>query len=620
MTEQDKKKFKTVPAMDMDEYKQKIREHRLKILKRTLVTALIVFVIIAGLFLFLALRHYEDFDVNSTVERSDTAATIFEEFQGNILKYSNDGALYTDTYNERIWNQTYEMAKPTIDMCEDYLVIYDKKGTQIYIMTSQGLVSNIETTMTIEQVSIAAQGTVAVLMGDQSNSYLVVYDKNTLSTEELLQMRMDALKAEKESEFMTYCETNAARIYMPGDNIDYLDPFFDALEAARERPVRIMHYGDSQLEGDRISSVLREAFQERFGGSGVGLAPAVQTVPTYTLSQSVSPEGLSRHIVYGPKDMRLDSKAYGVMGQTATLDGPTTFRFSTRDRQHFPHASRFGQITLLTSAPVKAAAVAGTDTLILNETQLNDRFYCYSRNFSSPRTTVSLTVDGQADVYGVMLDGQTGVSLDNIPMRGCSGTIFTGIHSSTLSPFFGRENVRLIILQYGGNSVPYLKGKEGIDNYMSGLKRQIEYLRKLAPDACFLFIGPSDMSTSIDGEMQTYPILPRLVEAMKAMAEECGIAYWDLYAAMGGRGSMMKWVDAYLAGPDYVHFTPKGARHVGNILYETLEFYHKFYRFRTGKDKLKLSADSTELVVDTTQVPSVQATHTDTVSHDSLNP
>ena len=178
MTEQDKKKFKTVPAMDMDDYKQKIREHRLKILKRTLVTALIVFVIIAGLFLFLALRHYEDFDVNSTVERSDTAATIFEEFQGNILKYSNDGALYTDTYNERIWNQTYEMAKPTIDMCEDYLVIYDKKGTQIYIMTSQGLVSNIETTMTIEQVSIAAQGTVAVLMGDQSNSYLVVYDKN----------------------------------------------------------------------------------------------------------------------------------------------------------------------------------------------------------------------------------------------------------------------------------------------------------------------------------------------------------------------------------------------------------------------------------------------------------
>ena len=115
-----------------------------------------------------------------------------------------------------------------------------------------------------------------------------------------------------------------------------------------------------------------------------------------------------------------------------------------------------------------------------------------------------------------------------------------------------------------------------------------------------LFIGPSDMSTSIDGQMQTYPMLPRIVEALKQMADECGIAYWDLYAVMGGRGSMLKWVDSQLAGPDYVHFTPKGARHVGNMLYETLEYYHKFYRFRTGKDRLRLSADSTELVIDST--------------------
>ena len=185
-------------------------------------------------------------------------------------------------------------------------------------------------------------------------------------------------------------------------------------------------------------------------------------------------------------------------------------------------------------------------------------------------------------------------------MRGCSGTVFTSIGQSTLTPFFRRGNVRLVILQYGGNSVPYLKDDRDIAGYMDGLKRQISYLKKLLPEACFLFIGPSDMSTSIEGEMQTYPVLPQTVEALKRMAGESGIAYWDLYAAMGGRNSMMKWVDSHLAGPDYVHFTPKGARHVGNILYETLEFYHKFYRFRTGKDRMKLNADSTALVVEET--------------------
>ena len=178
MAEQDRKKFKTVPAMDMDDYKQKLRKHRLGVMKRTIFIVLIILLILAGIGLFMALRHYENFDILSSVDRTNTEAAIFDEFKGNILKYSNDGALYMDAYNERIWNQTYEMANPTIDQCGNYLTIYDKKGTDIYILTPEGLVSHIETTMTIEQVSVAAQGTVAVLMKNQGTAYLVLYDKN----------------------------------------------------------------------------------------------------------------------------------------------------------------------------------------------------------------------------------------------------------------------------------------------------------------------------------------------------------------------------------------------------------------------------------------------------------
>lgn len=441
-----------------------------------------------------------------------------------------------------------------------------------------------------------------VLQAEEEEIPTDTVPEDTLTTEELMQMRMDALKAEKESEFLTYCRTNPARIYMPADSIGYLDAFFDALEGARERPVRVLHYGDSQLEGDRITSVLREAFQERFGGSGVGLVPAVQTIGTYTLTQTAEPAELTRHLVYGPKTMRLDGGGYGPMGQTATVDGNATFSFTTRMRDTYPNASRFSRLTLMSSSPVEVRIIAGGDTLQADETTGSENLYFYTARLGGAHTTATLQVNGHADLYGIQLDGAGGVSVDNIPMRGCSGTVFTSISQSTLVPFFRRENVRLVILQYGGNSVPYLKDSKGIASYMNGLKRQISYLKKLLPGSCFLFIGPSDMSTSIEGQMQTYPLLPKVVEALKGMADESGIAYWDLYAAMGGRNSMMKWVDSHLAGPDYVHFTPKGARHVGNILYETLEFYHKFYRFRTGKDRLKLNADSTELVVDTASV------------------
>ena len=178
MAEKNKRGFHTVEEPDMKEYEQKIREHRLKIFKNTSITILVILLLAAGIGLFMALRHYESYDVISSVQREDTEAAHFTEFAGNLLKYSNDGALYTDTSNDLIWNQTYEMADPQISICNKYLTIYDKRGTMIYILTPEGLQGSIETTMPVEQVCIAAQGTVAVLMKKDSAGYLAVYDKS----------------------------------------------------------------------------------------------------------------------------------------------------------------------------------------------------------------------------------------------------------------------------------------------------------------------------------------------------------------------------------------------------------------------------------------------------------
>lgn len=178
MAENNRKGFRTVTDSDTEEYRKKLREHRLKVMRRTTIAVLIVFLIGAGVGLFTALRHYENYDIRSSVERSDTEATRFAEFCGNILKYSNDGAFYTDEQNELIWNQTYEMSDPQIDICKDYLVIYDKKGTHIYIMNKSGQQGSIETTMEIDQVCVASQGTVAVLMQKDHIAYLALYDRS----------------------------------------------------------------------------------------------------------------------------------------------------------------------------------------------------------------------------------------------------------------------------------------------------------------------------------------------------------------------------------------------------------------------------------------------------------
>jgi lysophospholipase L1-like esterase len=159
-------------------------------------------------------------------------------------------------------------------------------------------------------------------------------------------------------------------------------------------------------------------------------------------------------------------------------------------------------------------------------------------------------------------------------MRGCSGNIFTKMDSMQLATFFSQTNTRLIIMQFGGNMIPQTENPTTISGYVrSTMRQQVRYLRACAPQAAILFIGPSDMSTNIDGQMTTYPLVPYMDKQLRKMAEEEQIAYWSMYEAMGGYNSMKAWHDRGLAGSDYVHFTRTGANKVGKMLYEWLMEY-----------------------------------------------
>lgn len=177
MADTRKKGLHTVTKKDQKEFQRQLQEHRMNVLKRTIIAAVVILLFVGGTALYMSLRQYTGYDTRASVERADIKATQFEEFQGNILKYSNDGAFYTDHNNEMIWNQTYEMSNPNVDICGSYLVIYDKKGNDIYILNKDGLVHNIETNYPITQVSVAGQGTIAVLMDNQSKGVLFLYDK-----------------------------------------------------------------------------------------------------------------------------------------------------------------------------------------------------------------------------------------------------------------------------------------------------------------------------------------------------------------------------------------------------------------------------------------------------------
>jgi lysophospholipase L1-like esterase len=359
----------------------------------------------------------------------------------------------------------------------------------------------------------------------------------------------------------------------------HLLAFYQALEHAHQMPVRVVHYGDSQIEEDRISNVLREQWQKKYGGGGVGLIPLHQTIPTRTLRQWLSIDGVvqttqqgpKRYIVYGPKSMRRDDGMYGVMGQVACMDSSwvagsekVTVNIMPMDKKAKTY-NYFNQVRLL------ADSIQGK-VILPNQTSIELSLQQIAQ-LPDSTTQCEILLQGRGNVYGLSLETPIGVMVDNIPMRGCSGNIFTRIDSAQLASYYQQTNTRLIILQYGGNMIPQTQNPSTLDAYVYSLKQHIRYLRSCAPNAAILFIGPSDMSTRIDGQMTTYPLVPYLDRILQRMAQQEKIAYWSMYHAMGGYDSMVEWNKKGLAGNDHIHFTRAGAKKIGKILFDWIDSY-----------------------------------------------
>ena len=183
-------------------------------------------------------------------------------------------------------------------------------------------------------------------------------------------------------------------------------------------------------------------------------------------------------------------------------------------------------------------------------------------------TSCDLALVGFGEVYAVSLETEKVVIVYNIAMRGCTGIIFTDIDSTQLATFYRETNTRLIIMQFGGNAIPFNEQPSTTAGTVQSLRKQVRYLRQCAPEASIIFVGPGDMLTLIDGEATTYPLLPYMDRLLRKMAAEEHIAYFSLYEMMGGKDSMLRWQKNGWAGSDGVHFTRRGAEIAGEKLSE----------------------------------------------------
>ena len=382
--------------------------------------------------------------------------------------------------------------------------------------------------------------------------------------------------------YRSLVERGDLRFWLP--NPHYFDAFWrNAINARHQgRTVRILHYGDSQIEMDHITSRLRAYMQSNFGGGGPGMVPFHTITPTLTISQSTSGE-LSHLSSFGDSTVVRSYGNYGPMMQCFRMaEGSATVNLrASQHKSVDDHVKHFSNITLLYNNRGQQLKASLTDRQhkvnLPDDGTSESGIGSFVWRLDSATNSVRLTVRGNADLYGVLVDDGAGVAVDNIPMRGCSGQQFTLVPEDKLTTAYAYMDIGLIILQFGGNSVPYLKTGKQISTYCQSLGRQIDHLHQCCPKAKLLFIGPSDMSTRLRGQLQTYPIIPELIDSLAATATAHGAAFWSIYHAMGGHNSMPEWSRQGLAGQDYIHFSQRGADLMGDRLSEALDNSYRLY-------------------------------------------
>ena len=379
-------------------------------------------------------------------------------------------------------------------------------------------------------------------------------------------------------------------LHYPNGDKQVLWPLFAKLEAANGggHPLRIMHYGDSQLEGDRITAYLRNKLQSQFGGSGPGLVAVADIVPSFSIDRVISDNWI-RYSVMGRKDPTQHHTRYGalssfsrftpILPDTAALD--TIVREATVSlkplRRAYGKAQQYNEVKLFYGwhrAPVtlelsingvvlSSEEIAPADRLLVREWKLTE---------TPAELTFSFKGVDSPDVFGISLESRTGVAVDNIAARGGAGYEFRKADQGLLSSMYKDLDVELLILQYGGNVIPNLKSAEEAAQYGRFFGAQIARFKKMIPGVAVIVIGPSDMSIKEGEDYVTRPFLEEVRDAMKTNSLAQGAVFWDMYEAMGGRNSMVSWVTANppLAATDYTHFSPQGAKKVGELFYTAL--------------------------------------------------
>ena len=200
----------------------------------------------------------------------------------------------------------------------------------------------------------------------------------------------------------------------------------------------------------------------------------------------------------------------------------------------------------------------------------------------------------QSKVYGVSIEPESGIILDNYSYRGITGVELNKVDAKLLQDIAESQYYDLIVFQYGVNMLFRPKDKN-YDYYQKIMQPVLEKYKNNLPNTEFLIISCADRAFRYNNEWKTAIGIDSLVKLQANLAFKNNMAFYNLYQSIGGNGTIVKWANSTpkWANKDYIHPNHLGAETIGKWIAEAFLKDYKLFEKEENKrlELLKLQKE-----------------------------
>lgn len=357
-------------------------------------------------------------------------------------------------------------------------------------------------------------------------------------------------------------------------NADHLEAIFESLyqrSQGGEGQINIVHIGDSHVQADYMTHIVRRKLHERFGNAGRGLIVPLRVAGTNEPTNFKTASNVawnSKRCVFPAQPLPI-----GVGGITIESTDPAA-RLEIYMNDLWLDYS-FNELTLFYENDDASFdfLISDVDGMMLAKVEHeHEAIFCDCAHVSWPEKVNAVAIQmvksspGQerAVLYGIALENSMpGVVYHTIGVNGARYKHYRE------AKYFAAQtailNPDLFIISLGTNEAidyPFLDR-----NFIAEVDGLVSALRRNNPAAKFLLVTPQ--ATFLQRN-KTNPGIGEVRATIVQYAVENGLAFYDMYRAMGGAVAAPRWRAHDLLSADGIHLTRNGYAYQGILFYQAL--------------------------------------------------